>query len=44
MPWMHHSYLEKATSAAFHPQLLADFHTVEALGVKMHDELAALPK
>jgi hypothetical protein len=42
MPWMHHSYLEKATPAVFHPQLLADFHTVEELGLKMHDELEAL--
>lgn len=42
MPWMHHSYLEKATPAVFHPQLLADFHTVEELGLKMHDEVKAL--
>jgi hypothetical protein len=44
LPWIHHSYLEKATPAVFHPQLLADFHTIEELSLKMHGELAALPQ
>jgi hypothetical protein len=44
LPWMHHSYLEKGKPAVFHPQLLADFHTVEELGLKMHGELKALPQ
>jgi hypothetical protein len=42
MPWIHHSYLEKAKPAVFHPQLIADFHTIEELGLKMHGELKAL--
>lgn len=42
LPWMHHSYLEKGKPAVFHPQLLADFHTIEELGLKMHVELKAL--
>jgi hypothetical protein len=44
MPWMHHSYLEEGKPAVFHPQLLADFHTIEELGLKMHGELKALPQ
>jgi hypothetical protein len=39
---MHHSYLEKGRRAVFHPQLLADFHTIEELGLKMYDELKGL--
>jgi hypothetical protein len=39
LPWIHHSYLENGKPAVFHPQLLADFHTVEELGLKMHCEL-----
>jgi hypothetical protein len=42
LPWMHHSYVEKGKPAVFHPQLLADFHTVEELGLRMHGELNAL--
>ncbi len=42
LPWMHHSYLEGGKPAVFHPQLLADFHTVEELGLKMHSELRSL--
>lgn len=42
LPWMHHSYLEEGKPAVFHPQLLADFHTIEELGLKMHAELDAL--
>jgi hypothetical protein len=42
MPWMHHSYVEKGQPAVFHPQLLADFLTIEGLGLKMHAELEAL--
>jgi hypothetical protein len=44
LPWIHHSYLEKGKPAVFHPQLLADFHTIEELGLKMHGELKALPQ
>ena len=44
LPWIHHSYLEKSGPAVFHPQLLSDFHTIEELGLKMHDELKALPQ
>jgi hypothetical protein len=43
LPWIHHSYLEGGKPAVFHPQLLADFHTIEELGLKIHDELEALP-
>jgi hypothetical protein len=42
LPWIHHSYLEKGKPAVFHPQLIADFHTIEELGLKMHDELKTL--
>lgn len=42
LPWIHHSYLEKTRPAVFHPQLLADFHTIEELGLKMHNELRTL--
>jgi hypothetical protein len=41
-PWIQHSYEEKAKPAVFHPQLIADFHTIEELGLKMLDELKAL--
>jgi hypothetical protein len=44
LPWIHHSYLEKGKPAVFHPQLLADFHTIEELGLKMHGELKTLPQ
>ena len=44
LPWIHHSYLEKGKPAIFHPQPLADSHTIEELGLKMHDELKALPQ
>lgn len=42
IPWMHHSYTEGGKPAVFHPQLLADFHTIETLGLKMHAELSSL--
>ena len=42
LPWIQHSYLEKAEPAVFHPQLLADFKIIEELGLKMHGELEAL--
>jgi hypothetical protein len=39
-PWMTHSFSEKAKHVVFHPQLLADFNTIDELGRKMLDELA----
>ena len=39
-PWMTHSRTENAHSIAFHPQLLADFNTVDEFGRKMLEELA----
>ena len=41
--WIHHSYLEKSKPAVFHPQLLAEFHTIEELELRMHGEFKALP-
>lgn len=38
-PVMTHSFEEKAKSVVFHPQLLADFNTIEELGRKLLDEL-----
>lgn len=37
-PWMQHSFEEGATPFYFHPQLLADFNTVEDIALKMLDE------
>jgi hypothetical protein len=31
-PWMTHSFEENADHIAFHPQMLADFHTIEEIG------------
>ena len=39
IPLMTHSFGEKAKSVAFHPQLLADFNTIEELGRKFLEEL-----
>ncbi|MBB5048545.1 hypothetical protein HNR60_003312 [Rhodopseudomonas rhenobacensis] len=41
MPWVKHSFEENAHPVVFHPQMLADFNTVEELGRKMLDALAA---
>lgn len=38
-PWMMHSCTENAPSIAFHPQLLADFNTVDEFGREMLMEL-----
>jgi len=40
-PLICHSFNEMPAPMAFHPQLIADFLTVEALGLKMLGELAA---
>jgi hypothetical protein len=39
-PWMTHSQLESAPRVVFHPQLLADFNTVDEVGRMMLDQLA----
>jgi hypothetical protein len=39
-PWMAHSRTENAPSIVFHPQLVADFNTVDEFGRKMLEELA----
>jgi hypothetical protein len=38
-PWMLHSTVESPGYVPFHPQLIADFNTIEELGRKMIDEL-----
>lgn len=38
-PFMTHSFKEEAKYVVFHPQILADFNTVEELGQKMLEEL-----
>ena len=38
-PWMTYSRTENAYPIAFHPQLLADFNTVDEFGRKMLEEL-----
>jgi hypothetical protein len=38
-PWVQHSFEEGAKPVVFHPQMLADFNTVNELGHKMLDEL-----
>jgi hypothetical protein len=38
-PWMQHSFVEEARHVVFHPQLLADFNTIDELGKKMLEEL-----
>lgn len=38
-PVMTHSFIEEANFVDFHPQLLADFNTIEELGRKMLEEL-----
>lgn len=40
-PWMSHSFAEASPMAVFHAQLLADFYTVEELGLKFLEELSA---
>jgi hypothetical protein len=39
IPHMTHSFLEEAALVMFHPQILADFNTIEELGRKMLEEL-----
>ena len=38
-PWMQHSYEEKVAPIVFHPQLIADFKTIDEFGWKMLGEL-----
>lgn len=38
-PYMTHSFEENAGIVRFHPQMLADFNTIEALGARMLQEL-----
>jgi hypothetical protein len=38
-PWMQHSFEEKARPIVLHPQLLADFSTIDGLGWKLLGEL-----
>ena len=38
-PWMTHSRAENASVIVFHPQLLADFNTIDEFGRKMLEEL-----
>jgi len=38
-PWMTHSQFEKAPSIVFHPQMLADYATVDEFGRTMLEEL-----
>jgi hypothetical protein len=38
-PWITHSRIESANAIAFHPQLIADFNTVDEFGRKMLEEL-----
>ncbi|WP_072389586.1 hypothetical protein [Hyphomicrobium sp. CS1BSMeth3] len=40
-PWIQHSFSEGASPLGFHPQLLANFNTIEALGNAVLDELRA---
>ena len=40
-PWMTHSRTENAPSIVFHPQLLADFNTVDEFGREMLKELGS---
>jgi len=39
IPHMTHSFLDKAAFIRFHPQILADFKTIDELGRKMLEEL-----
>ncbi len=38
-PWIMHSFGEKARPVVFHSQMLADFNTIEELGLKLLEEL-----
>lgn len=38
-PWMQHSFAENARAVVFHPQLIADFNTIDELGWKLLGEL-----
>lgn len=40
-PWIQHSFSEGATPLGFHPQLLSNFNTIDALGNALLDELRA---
>lgn len=39
--WMMHSFHEEATPLVFHPQLLANFNTIEEMGRKLLENLDA---
>ena len=41
-PWMQHSFSEGQPPIVFHAQLLSDFATIEALGLKLLEELNRL--
>jgi hypothetical protein len=38
-PWVQHSFEEGAKPVVFHPQMLADFNTLDELGNKIIEEL-----
>jgi len=38
-PWMQHSFHEEARPLVIHPQLLANFNTIEEMGRKLLEEL-----
>lgn len=38
-PWVKHSFVEKSKSLAFHPQLMADFNTIDEFAQKLLVEL-----
>jgi hypothetical protein len=40
-PFITHSVTETTAQVAFHPQMIADFRTVEELGEKMFSEIKA---
>jgi hypothetical protein len=40
-PWMQHSFGEQARPIVFHPQLLANFNTIEEMGRKFLEALDA---
>jgi hypothetical protein len=42
--WFQHSFEEGAKPVVLHPQMLADFNTVNELGHKMLDELKRYPE
>lgn len=38
-PWMQHSFIEESKRMVFHPQLLANFNTIEEMGRKLLEAL-----